>query len=240
MERRAPPPPALEADLLVPGLLHEIRHPLSGIKAGLQLLGASLGPRLTSLDEWGLVTDQVRRLEETLLTFQELADPSLDRAPALFAPEPVVLEALALLRFRLRPLGDRFALLVEGPVPAAQGSRRALLHAVTNLTVNALDAVEEAGGPARVEVRLGRDGHRPQVRVADAGPGIAPAVAGRLFEPRVTSKPPGKGTGLGLFVARGQMRASGGEVRLVPPGEPGRRPWATTEFAVELAAGEGP
>jgi signal transduction histidine kinase len=64
-------------------------------------------------------------------------------------------------------------------------------------------------------------------------------VARRLFEPRFTTKP--RGTGLGLSIARRLMEASGGRVRLVAPGEPARRPWASAEFAIDLAAaGEGP
>jgi signal transduction histidine kinase len=231
------PPFGLEADLLAPGLIHEMRHPLSGIKAGLQLIAGALGERVTGLDEWDLVASQVRRLEDTLQTFQELAEPRPGSAIP-FAVEPVVRDALSLLRFRSRRLGDRFALVVEGPVPLAHGSPRALLHALTNLAVNALDAVEAAGRPGRVEVRLLRDpaAARPQVRVADEGTGLSPEVARRLFEPRFTTKAPGKGSGLGLSIARRLLAASGGVVRLVAPGEPGRRPWASAEFAIDLAA----
>jgi signal transduction histidine kinase len=240
-DRKTPTPPSgIEADLLAPGLIHEMRHPLTGIKAGLQLIAAALGERITSLDEWDLVTSQVRRLEDMLQTFQELAEPRAGSAVP-FAVEPVLRDALVLLRFRSRRLGDHFGLVVEGEVPLATGSARALLHAVTNLVVNAFDAVEEVARPARVEVRLLRDPSAPraQVRVADEGPGLSLEVAQRLFEPRFTTKP--RGTGLGLFIARRLMEASGGQVRLVAPGEPARRPWASTEFAIDLAvAGEGP
>lgn len=236
------PPPGLEADLLAPGLIHEMRHPLTGLKAGLQLIAKALGERVTTLDEWDLVASQVRRLEDTLQTFQELTDP---RPGGLFpfAVEPVVKDALALLRLRTRRLGGRFALVVEGPMPPALGSSRALLHAVTNLVVNALEAVEETGRAGRVEVRLLRDPatRQPQVRVADEGAGLSPEAAARLFEPRFTTKPPGKGNGLGLSIARRLLGASRGELRLVAPGEPGRRPWAAAEFTIDLAAaGEGP
>lgn len=236
------PPLASEADLLVPGLIHEMRHPLTGLKAGLQLIARTLGQRATSLDEWDLVTSQVRRLEEVLQAFQDLVEP--ERAAAIeFEVEPVVREALALLRFRSRRLGARFSVAVEHGLPAARGSPRALLHAVTNLAVNAFDAVDEAGRPGRVEVRLLRDPLRacPQVRVADEGIGLTPEVALRLFEPRYTTKPPGKGTGLGLPIARRLMEASGGGVRLVEAGDPARRPWAAVELAIDLApAGERP
>ncbi|MFN7133118.1 MAG: hypothetical protein ACK4N5_13650, partial [Myxococcales bacterium] len=53
-----------EADFLAPGLIHEMRQPLLGISAGLQLLGRRAGPELTELDEWTMVRAQLARLEE--------------------------------------------------------------------------------------------------------------------------------------------------------------------------------
>jgi len=228
-----------EAELLVPGLIHEMRHPLAGIKAGLQLIAGALGSRATSLDEWDLVLGQVRRLEETLQSFQRLIEPTGE--PTISFPlEPVVKSALDLLRFRTRALGERFALVVEPPVAPARGSPRALLHAVTNLVVNALDAVEEVPAPARVEVRIRPGGPwgGAEVRVADQGPGLTAEVSRRLFEPRFTTKAPGKGTGLGLPIARRLIEAAGGSVRVVLPGEEGRAAWAVTELAIALPPGE--
>jgi len=90
-----------------------------------------------------------------------------------------------------------------------------------------------------VEVRVlrapGEEG-RTQVRVVDEGIGIPPAARRRLFTPRFTTKPRGKGTGLGLAISRRMLRAAGGEVRLAREDDPARRPWATTELVVDLAA----
>ena len=225
-----------DAALLVPGLVHEMRHPLTGIKAGLELLARDLGPALTGREEWELVRSQIRRLEETLQGFELLLEPGGDvRVP--FDVEPVVRRAVGLLAFRVRRLGGRFAVAVEEGVPMAYGSPRALLHAVTNLVVNAIDAAEDAGACARVEVRLLPNPDapsRPQVRVADAGSGIAPAHRARLFEPAFTTKGKGKGTGLGLHIARRMMAASLGGVSLLDR-DPARRDWARTEFAIDLA-----
>jgi len=59
-----------------------------------------------------------------------------------------------------------------------------------------------------------------EIRVADNGPGIAPELLDQVFEPFVTTKEPGKGTGLGLAVAARLIDAMGGTIR-VENGEQG-------------------
>jgi signal transduction histidine kinase len=98
--------------------------------------------------------------------------------------------------------------------------------------MNALDAVEEAGG-GRVAVRL--LGSPAEIRISDEGAGISTQAAARLFQPRFTTKPEGKGSGLGLHIARQAMQRSGGDVRLVDAADPRRLPWARTEFSISLA-----
>lgn len=222
--KELPQPP----DILGPGLVHEMRHPLMGIKAGLELLARKTGAGQS--DEFRLVAQQVARLEELFRTWQEFFTPQ-GGAPAPFAVEPVVQRSVDLLAHRLRKLGPRFIFEPAGPT-YGHGTTQALLHAVTNLLSNAADAVEEGG---RVQVRVVAGNAGPEVRISDDGAGIAAADEVRLFEPRFTTKRGGRGTGLGLHVARVMMERSGGGVQLVKPADPHRLPWAHTEFAVCIA-----
>lgn len=227
-----------EAALLMPGLVHEMRQPVMGIKAGLQLLASVLRERLTQLDDWQLVLSQVARLEEIFDAYQQLMEEASPEARP-FQAAPVVLRAVDLLRFRTRKLGARFAVVTPHDLPAALGTPSALLHAVTNLVMNALDAVENTADRARVEVRLLTPPDLPgrlQLRVSDNGYGVPPALRERIFEPLFTTKPPGAGTGLGLHTARRLLRPFGGVVQLLADDAPLRQPWATTEFSVELPA----
>jgi len=224
-----------EATLLAPGLIHELRHPLVGIKGGLELVARRLGAALSGVEEWDLVLKQVRRVEELLHSYEGLLSPGRS-AGAPFAVDEVVERAVELLSFRLRRLGGRFAWSALPARQLAWGAPNAVLHAVTNLLVNAVDAAEEAGGAARVQLRVLPAAERVEVRVSDEGRGIGAEVRARLFQPRFTTKSAGKGTGLGLHIARAMMRNHGGTVRLVEDGEPSRLPWARTEFAVEIPA----
>jgi signal transduction histidine kinase len=224
---------------LVAGVMHELKQPLMGIRCGLEVLSRSLGPAITGHDEWPTLLALVGQLDDVVRGWQCLADPAAEGV-ASFAAEPVVQHAVALLRHRLRPLGARFAVEVESPLPPVRGSRRALLHALLNLLSNALDAAEERGGERRIEVRARRaPSGRVELRVSDDGAGIAAAVAARLFERGATGKESGKGTGVGLHLSRAMLERGGAGLRVAAPEEEGRARWAVTELVVDVPAMEG-
>jgi signal transduction histidine kinase len=88
----------------------------------------------------------------------------------------------------------------------------------TNLIDNAVDAMNGSG---ILTVRTGRDGDRVLVEIGDTGPGIPEPVAAHIFEPFYTTKPVGKGTGLGLDICwRIVVQRHGGDLRFTStPGD---------------------
>ena len=101
----------------------------------------------------------------------------------------------------------------------------------TNLMDNAVDAMD---GHGTLTVRTRRDGDRVLVEVGDSGPGIPEPVGAHIFEPFYTTKPVGKGTGLGLDICwRIVVQRHGGELRFTStPGD--------TRFQVVLPIGGPP
>lgn len=226
----------LDAELLAPALLHELKQPLTGVDAAAALLERAMGTLLTGREEWQLLRQQVLRLAEVMGEYDALFHAG-EAHEAAFEVAPVVARAVQLLAHRVRPLSRRFA-FAQGEHPAQGfGSAAALVHAATNVLGNALDAIEGAGRDARVAVRVlgGGPGAPAEVRISDEGPGIPEAVRARLFEPRFSTKPPERGSGLGLHLSRRLMARFGGEVSLVEPSDPGRLPWASTEFCIRIA-----
>ena len=128
---------------------------------------------------------------------------------------------------RLMPIVDRarrlvFAGVREGPQLrisssldglSAQTDPDRLLQVLVNLLQNALDASRETGG---YEVRLSAQKHGTfvEVSVEDDGPGLDPEIASRLFEPFATTKPPGEGTGLGLYASYMLVQTMGGDLSI--------------------------
>jgi len=78
-----------------------------------------------------------------------------------------------------------------------------------------INGAQAMGGQGRIRLSSRCDGALCELSVADAGPGIAPELRERVFEPFVTTKH--RGTGLGLSIARRVMEAHGGGIRLECP-----------------------
>lgn len=94
----------------------------------------------------------------------------------------------------------------------------------TNLIDNAIDALEEGtpdGAPPTIEVRTCEKNNRLLVEIEDNGPGIPTEVRNRILEPFFTTKPMGKGSGLGLDVVRRVIENRHGG-SLIVASEPGR------------------
>lgn len=113
---------------------------------------------------------------------------------------------------------------IADDLPAIEGFGGELNQVWANLISNAIDAVE-TGGSIVVSAECEND--NVVVRVIDDGPGIPPEIANNVFDPFFTTKPVGKGTGLGLDIARRLVVRHHGHI--TADSQPGR-----TEFRVTL------
>jgi C4-dicarboxylate-specific signal transduction histidine kinase len=94
-----------------------------------------------------------------------------------------------------------------------------LTQVLLNLTLNAGDALQSSpSSPTTrapsVTIRAALADGRVRIEVEDTGPGIAVEVRERIFEPFVTTKEVGSGTGLGLAVCRGIVESAGGDIAI--------------------------
>jgi CheY-like chemotaxis protein len=121
---------------------------------------------------------------------------------------------------------------LEEPLNPVLGDGGALSHALMNLCVNAVDAMP---GKGLLLLRTNNlpDG-RVQLRVKDTGTGMTEAVLAKAVEPFYTTKPVGKGTGLGLAMVFGTMQAHGGDLDI--QSHPGLGTEVTLTFPVPDSA----
>lgn len=178
---------------------HELAAPLTVVAAQLETLAEREDdPRVRS------ARDAARELLHTSKDLLTLARGELNL--------PLELEVVALSRVAARVAGEypgvELTLAGEGQV---LGSEVRLAQTVRNLIRNAVQATGSAEG---VSVRVHERPDGVLLEVADDGPGLAPEVANRAFQRNFTTRPEGRGHGLGLAVVRTIVVAHGGTIEL--------------------------
>jgi signal transduction histidine kinase len=129
----------------------------------------------------------------------------------------LVRETLVLLKpiFHQGRVQVRTALADSLPLPSGDGA--SLQRVLINVLTNAVDAMDD-GGTVTVTTQLSAGAEQGRggivVEVQDTGRGIAPELLPRLFDLFVTTKAPGKGTGLGLAVCQEIIKAHGGTITI--------------------------
>jgi CheY-like chemotaxis protein len=120
----------------------------------------------------------------------------------------------------LRSAGIEIGTELEADLPMVWGDEDQLHQVVTNLVINAQQALLMSEPPRRLNVSTRSDGGMVEVVIHDNGPGIPEEVRTRIFEPFFTTKDAGSGTGVGLSVCRAIVTAHEGriEVETAPGG----------------------
>ncbi|SEQ40912.1 PAS domain S-box-containing protein [Solimonas aquatica] len=193
---------------LASGVAHEIGNPLTGISCIAQNLldEDDAGERRQGLDD---ILEQSRRISDivqSLLSFARPSAPARDLEPLEL--HSLVKEAARLVR--LSRSGRNIAF--DNRVPEAliiDGDRARLTQVFVNLLGNAADASPPNG---RVEIEASRGAASVTISVRDWGSGIPEELLGRIFEPFVTTKLPGQGTGLGLPLVYRIVADHGGSI----------------------------
>jgi signal transduction histidine kinase len=121
-------------------------------------------------------------------------------------------QTLVILRHRLRD-GVEVVREFDEDLPEIDAYGSELNQVWTNLVDNAIDAME-GRGTLTLRARRDPEGDGVQVSVCDSGPGIPDGIRERLFEPFYTTKPPGKGTGLGLHISHNVIARHGGRIEV--------------------------
>jgi C4-dicarboxylate-specific signal transduction histidine kinase len=198
-------------------LVHELRQPLFMIKARTQLARAGEGASAEALAD---IEQGVEYIEDLLAHYGGAAE--VDTQLTTLDCNIAVNTAIQMLDYRARQIGADLQVSLDTVPLTAELRAGAVRQVLVNLVQNALDAVE---GHERRVVRVQTRGEAEHISlvVVDSGSGVDPEIRGRMFRPFVTSKPPGKGTGLGLFIARELVEHAGGQLIIEPTEEGGTR-----------------
>ncbi|MEN3366032.1 MAG: hypothetical protein V7606_3306 [Burkholderiales bacterium] len=211
---------------LTGGLAHDFNNLLAGIVGNLQMMRVRLqqgrhGDLARYIDSAESIADRAATLTHRLLAFsrRQTLDPKVVNVNRLVASMRDMIE---------RTVGPaiQVSTMLSDHVWNTRCDANQLDNALLNLVINARDAMPH-GGRLRIETdntvvdhvdtAVGEEvkpGKYVAIIVADTGTGMKPEVLARAFDPFFTTKPIGQGTGLGLSMAFGFARQSGGFVRI--------------------------
>jgi signal transduction histidine kinase len=216
------------------GLAHEIGNPIAALMGLEDLLLEGELPAETRdfVGRMRRETERIHRVVRDLLDFARPEAPAAALEENPTADVGAVVDDVAALVKPQKPFrGVRIEKAIEGAPRVALPASR-LMQVLLNVVMNAgaaLASSERADKRITVRAKIAAPS-RVHIEVEDSGPGIAPELRDRVFEPFVTTKPVGDGTGLGLAVCRGLVESAGGEIGLDATYEEGAR------FTISLPA----
>lgn len=185
---------------------HQIGTPLNLVSGHVQLLqheltDPALRRRLT------IVQDQIERVTSAVRDLLERARPH--RESRLVDMSALLDRLVDAMRGRLTASGIAMNASIMRTLPKVVADETQLELALLNLITNAVDAMQDGG---TLTLSADRSSQGARIVIADTGPGIAPDVLPRIFEPWVTTKAPGHGSGLGLSITRDVIGQIGGSI----------------------------
>ncbi len=198
---------------------HNLKNPLGSMKTVLQVQLESPDLPAAARRDLMMVLGELDRLSAKLNQLLQYARPAV-RAGAVpqHAKVGVVAEqVISLLRHEAERRGCELTLSDEFSGASVCGSDEAVADIVSNLVVNAIEAVV---GEGCVSVRIVRDSANVKIDISDNGEGISAEKRTRLFQPFFTTKP--SGTGLGLAIVERRVTEMGGTVDCESPIADGR------------------
>lgn len=199
-------------------IAHEINNPLSAIVGIAQSLAEADKLRQTTDTDaqspFEAVMEQARRVMQITRQLGEFSVPQ-SHEPELIDINGLVRSTCRFVRYDGRFRGVTMVQNLDANLPAAFAVADHVVQVLMNLLINAADALENTQEDlAQVVITTSLANGAVNVCVQDTGCGIKPENVEKVFDEHFTTKPPGKGSGLGLALCRALITSSGGDVFL--------------------------
>lgn len=221
-------------------LAHEINNPIAAItgvaSAIRQVQQAQQCPNHGASCQPGLILEQAKRISAIT---RQIADFSRPQAlqPELLNLNDLVRNTCAFVSYDRRFRRIELTTELDGELPAIRGIADHLTQVLMNLLINAADALEEmpADHTATVKVSTLATADEVTIEIRDNAGGIDGDTLAKVFDEYFTTKPAGKGTGLGLALSRELIQDAGGSLTL--DSAPGKGTTARILLPLHITAG---
>lgn len=192
------------------GIAHELNTPLGNILGFAQLILDSERDPQTLADSQKIVDSAIhaREIVKKLMFFA----CELPQRFEFLSVNRLVEEAIRLLSPSLHKSGISIDFRKDLSEPMAQLDGVQVTQVIFNLIINAIHASESG---STITISIATESDLVHIEVADHGNGIPEEFRDKIFEPFYTTRPVGEGSGLGLSVVHGIIRAHGGSIQVV-------------------------
>ncbi len=209
--------------VLAAGLAHEIGNPLTAISSVVQMLQRKSKDGKFS-EQMQLVNENISRISKTVRELVDFSRPVKSERRTIQIND-LIQKALGILKYDNRAKDLKIVTTLDSELPAITMIEDQLLQVFINLILNAFDAMESGG---RLTITSASAGQFVVISIQDTGSGIPPELKGKVFEPFFSTKPVGKGSGLGLSVSYGIVQNLGGKIEVESTDSTG------TQFTISL------
>ncbi len=205
------------------GIAHEINNPLGVILLNSKIMMDFLDPSDENYEDMKLIAEQAERCKKIVSGLLDFARKN----KVILQPANVVAHFQQCLKSILKSDNIKVSLDASGVSdPEFEIDKDQFAQVLTNLVVNASEAMQPDGGNIRIVLSDTEDTLR--IEVSDDGPGIPAEYRNKIFEPLFTTKQIGKGTGLGLAVTYGIIKMHHGQIEVESRTDKSQGPTWTT------------
>lgn len=194
------------------GVAHEINNPLTGIVTFAHLMLKRVSPDSQDKEDLEVIIEQAERCSKIIKGLLGFARATaVEKGPVNI--NEVLNRSIQMVNTKADFYNIKFNINIDNTLTPVIADSSQLQQVFLNMLVNAADAMEGRGVITITTRRVSEDG-KPFVEIefTDTGPGIPEENIGKIFEPFFSTKPVGKGTGLGLAVSHGIVQEHKGKI----------------------------
>ena len=197
---------------LAASVAHELNNPLATVSLRVESLLQQLRDDKEKHRSLEIVTSEVERMANLVTNLLQFTRRNYRQISTVDVADEIM-KSIDLISYYLRNRRIQVMTEFHNPLPHIHADRQQLRQVFLNLMTNASDAMPE-GGELTVRVHVNKPEERVVVEFVDSGEGVAENQLKKIWQPFYTSKPEGKGTGLGLPICSRIVEEHGGEISL--------------------------
>jgi len=219
------------------GIAHELNNPLNNISLTAESLMEEF-TEITKKEASEMMMEILAQADRASQVVKNLLEFSMTERPLLLelSIEDILDRTIKLIKNQIMITGIQLRIVNSENLPPIKGRSQDLQQAFINIILNSIQAMKDLSGENIISIRTG-PGPDGYIRsdFSDTGIGIKPEDMKNIFDPFYTTKPVGRGTGLGLSLVYGIIRTHGGYIEVKSEINKG----TTFSIYLPIAANEG-